>query len=200
MGWFKRLKKDEQSETITEDVEEIIETQESETPQVEEPQNEILDNKKDELNTVENEIIEKYANLKSISDKLESVKEEYDNAVSELMSTKKELNAKKKENESLTKQQNQIISILCAIERKHNVLFEKQKGFKITKIFDTHQHADHVSSVRDLAKATGAKLYLSKYEGYDFDANFIGDQDKISFGKTNLKVVHTPGHTPGTIL
>jgi glyoxylase-like metal-dependent hydrolase (beta-lactamase superfamily II) len=75
----------------------------------------------------------------------------------------------------------------------------KQNGFKITQIFDTHQHADHVSSARDLAKATGAKLYLSKYEGYDFDANFIGDKDVISFGKTNLRVIHTPGHTPGSL-
>ncbi len=90
-----------------------------------------------------------------------------------------------------------VIDPLYPIEKYFEIA--KQKGFKITKIFDTHQHADHVSSVRDLAKATGAKLYLSKYEGYDFDANFIGDQDKISFGKTNLKVVHTPGHTPGSL-
>jgi glyoxylase-like metal-dependent hydrolase (beta-lactamase superfamily II) len=75
----------------------------------------------------------------------------------------------------------------------------KQNGFKITKIFDTHQHADHVSSARDLAKATGAQLYLSKYEGYDYDANFVGDNDAVSFGKTTLQVIHTPGHTPGSL-
>lgn len=75
----------------------------------------------------------------------------------------------------------------------------KKNGFKITKVFDTHQHADHVSSARDLAGATGAKLYLSIYEGYDFDANFVGDRDKISFGKTSLRVIHTPGHTPGSL-
>jgi glyoxylase-like metal-dependent hydrolase (beta-lactamase superfamily II) len=74
-----------------------------------------------------------------------------------------------------------------------------QQGFAITKVFDTHQHADHVSSARDLAMATGAKLYLSKYERYDFDANYVGDADQISFGKSNLRLIHTPGHTPGSL-
>ena len=74
-----------------------------------------------------------------------------------------------------------------------------RQGFKITKVFDTHQHADHVSAARDLAKATGAKLYLSEYEGYDFDANFVGDKDELPFGKTKLRVIHTPGHTPGSL-
>jgi len=75
----------------------------------------------------------------------------------------------------------------------------KQNGFEITKVFDTHQHADHVSSARDLAEKTGAKLYLSKYEGYDYNANFVGDKDEITFGKSILRVIHTPGHTPGSL-
>lgn len=75
----------------------------------------------------------------------------------------------------------------------------KEEGFKITKIFDTHQHADHVSSARSLAKETGAKLYLSKYEGYDYEANFVGNNDTVEFGKTALQVIHTPGHTPGSL-
>lgn len=75
----------------------------------------------------------------------------------------------------------------------------KQEGFQIIAVFDTHLHADHVSAARDLAKATGAKLYLSKYEGYDYDANFVGDSDEVSFGKTKLRVIHTPGHTPGSL-
>ena len=90
-----------------------------------------------------------------------------------------------------------VIDPLYPLE-KYLEMGEKE-GFKITKIFDTHQHADHVSSARELAKDAGAKLYLSRYEGYDFDANFVGDGDEIPFGKSNLRVIHTPGHTPGSL-
>lgn len=75
----------------------------------------------------------------------------------------------------------------------------KKHGFQIIKVIDTHQHADHVSAAKDLAKATNAELYLSKYEGYILDANFIGDADQIQFGKSKLRVMHTPGHTPGSL-
>ena len=75
----------------------------------------------------------------------------------------------------------------------------KEHGFEIVRVFDTHQHADHVSAARDLAKATGSKLHLSKYEGYDLEADFIGDSDEFSFGKSKLRVIHTPGHTPGSL-
>jgi len=75
----------------------------------------------------------------------------------------------------------------------------KENKFKITKVFDTHQHADHVSAARDLAKKANAELYLSKYEGYDYDTNFVEDNDIIPFGKSKLKVIHTPGHTPGSL-
>ena len=90
-----------------------------------------------------------------------------------------------------------VIDPLYPIEKYVEVA--KKQGFEITKVFDTHQHADHVSSARDLAKETGAELYLSKYEGYDFDANLVGDGDEISFGNTSLRVMHTPGHTPGSL-
>jgi len=79
------------------------------------------------------------------------------------------------------------------------VSIANQNGFKIVKVFDTHQHADHVSSAKVLAEATGAKLYLSKYEGYNLKANFVGHDDSITFGKTSLRVIHTPGHTPGSL-
>ncbi|MCV0366785.1 MAG: MBL fold metallo-hydrolase [Nitrosopumilus sp.] len=75
----------------------------------------------------------------------------------------------------------------------------KQKNFKIIHVLDTHQHADHISGVRELAKATDAKIHLSKYEGYGFDANFLGDADELVFGQSLLRVIHTPGHTPGSL-
>ena len=78
------------------------------------------------------------------------------------------------------------------------VEFAKNEGLKIVGVIDTHQHADHVSAARDLASMTGAKLYLSKIEDYKIDATRIGEGDTIPFGKKQLKVIHTPGHTPGS--
>lgn len=77
------------------------------------------------------------------------------------------------------------------------VEFAQKEGLKITKVIDTHQHADHVSAAKDLARITGAKLYLSKLEEYKLDSEKIEDGNTISFGTKQLRVIHTPGHTPG---
>jgi glyoxylase-like metal-dependent hydrolase (beta-lactamase superfamily II) len=81
---------------------------------------------------------------------------------------------------------------------KH-VEFAQKEGLKITKVIDTHQHADHVSAARDLAALAGAKLYLSKLEEYKIDSERIGDGDSIQFGEKHLKAIHTPGHTAGSM-
>jgi len=77
--------------------------------------------------------------------------------------------------------------------------FAKNEGLKITKVIDTHQHADHVSAARDLASLADATLYLSKLEEYKIESKRIGDSDTISFGSKQLKVMHTPGHTAGSM-
>ena len=77
------------------------------------------------------------------------------------------------------------------------VEFAQKEGLKITKVIDTHQHADHVSAAKDLAQIAGAKLYLSKLEEYKLDSEKIEDGNTISFGVKQLRVIHTPGHTPG---
>ncbi len=73
------------------------------------------------------------------------------------------------------------------------------KGLEITKVIDTHQHADHVSAARDLAGLAGAALYMSRYEQYDFESSRIGDGDVIPVGESSVRAVHTPGHTPGSL-
>jgi hydroxyacylglutathione hydrolase len=80
----------------------------------------------------------------------------------------------------------------------------EREGLNITKITETHIHADYVSGARELAAATGATLYLSK-EGTDewqygfaqeSNAELIGEGDTIWVGNIKVDVWHTPGHTP----
>jgi glyoxylase-like metal-dependent hydrolase (beta-lactamase superfamily II)/rhodanese-related sulfurtransferase len=85
-------------------------------------------------------------------------------------------------------------------------------GVKITKVFDTHLHADHISAARELATKLDAQLYVSSYEDYSQDRyhqkqgqkHFIllkeGDIstiEKIDGKPIEIKAIHTPGHTPG---
>jgi len=75
----------------------------------------------------------------------------------------------------------------------------KQEGAKITHIIDTHQHADHVSAAQQLSELSEAPMYESKLEKWDRQANFLEDDQVISFGTSKLRVIHTPGHTPGSL-
>lgn len=80
----------------------------------------------------------------------------------------------------------------------------QQNNLRIVAITETHIHADYLSGARELARASGAKLYLSdegdenwKYGGLEgFDHKLIYDGDEIRIGNIRVKAVHTPGHTP----
>ncbi|MDQ3852754.1 MAG: rhodanese-like domain-containing protein [Thermoproteota archaeon] len=80
---------------------------------------------------------------------------------------------------------------------------EGEMNAKITKVMDTHLHADHVSGARELADKTKAELYLSPYEDYKdiVDGMFsrLNDNDVIRIGSIPLRVIHTPGHTQGSV-
>ncbi|TDI85951.1 MAG: MBL fold metallo-hydrolase [Caldithrix sp.] len=85
-----------------------------------------------------------------------------------------------------------------------------QEGLTITAITETHIHADFLSGARELAERTGARLYLSdegdadwkylwldkKQGGGSYDHQLVKDGDAFRIGKVEIKVVHTPGHTP----
>lgn len=76
-------------------------------------------------------------------------------------------------------------------------------NLKITKITETHIHADFLSGSRELAAVTKAPLYLSNEGGkdwqYDFPHTGLKNGDKISVGSITIEVIHTPGHTPESL-
>lgn len=73
-------------------------------------------------------------------------------------------------------------------------------GMKIVAVTETHIHADYLSGTRELAAATGAKMYVSGEGGddwqYGFEAERLYDGSTITSGNITIKAVHTPGHTP----
>lgn len=79
----------------------------------------------------------------------------------------------------------------------------KTNNFKITKISETHIHADFLSGARELAAATNADLLLSDEGGknwqYQFPHKGLKDGNIISLGQVEVKIMHTPGHTPESI-
>lgn len=80
----------------------------------------------------------------------------------------------------------------------------EREEVKITHIFETHIHADFVSGSRELARQTGAKVYLSSHGGkdwqYEFDHTPVRGGDEIGLGQYKIKVIHTPGHTPEHVI
>ena len=72
-------------------------------------------------------------------------------------------------------------------------------GFKITAVLDTHQHADHVSAAAELAGIAGARLHLSAKEDYRIDAARVDEGSEIIIGSKKIAVLHTPGHTRGSM-
>lgn len=79
----------------------------------------------------------------------------------------------------------------------------KANNMEITHIFETHIHADFLTGSRELAKLTGAKLYLSNEGGkgweYEFPHQGLKDGGKIQVGNLSFEILHTPGHTPESI-
>jgi len=71
-----------------------------------------------------------------------------------------------------------------------------QQGLKIRHIFETHLHADFVSGHLELAKRTGAQIYIGAQAGATFPHVALHDGSEVRLGKLRITALETPGHTP----
>ena len=77
----------------------------------------------------------------------------------------------------------------------------KRCGWRLTHIFTTHHHGDHVEANLALKQRFGAQIIgpaaeRAKIPGIDRD---VGHGDRFSFGNFEVEVIATPGHTAGEI-
>ena len=102
------------------------------------------------------------------------------------------------------------IESILAVLAKH--------GLTVTSIVITHAHIDHIGGAQKLKLATGAPVYMNLEDRelqdmMDVQAGWLGvrtpeevdidvpakDGDKLLVGATEVNVLHTPGHTQGSI-
>jgi glyoxylase-like metal-dependent hydrolase (beta-lactamase superfamily II) len=102
------------------------------------------------------------------------------------------------------------IEDVLAIVQKH--------GLTIKAIVITHAHIDHIGGAQKLKRATGAPVYMNQNDTtlqkmMDVQAGWLGmetpeaveidvaarDGDSLVMGATKFHVLHTPGHTQGSI-
>ncbi|SEB76740.1 Glyoxylase, beta-lactamase superfamily II [Tenacibaculum sp. MAR_2009_124] len=71
----------------------------------------------------------------------------------------------------------------------------ESRGWKIKYVLDTHIHADHFSRALELSSKINAKLLFPEQKLLKYTYQAIDNGMIISFGKTTLKTIHSPGHT-----
>jgi len=69
-------------------------------------------------------------------------------------------------------------------------------GVRIEHIFETHNHADHISGHGRLAAATGATIHIHKLVAPEFAHQPFEHGDEFALGSLRVKALHTPGHRP----
>jgi glyoxylase-like metal-dependent hydrolase (beta-lactamase superfamily II)/rhodanese-related sulfurtransferase len=75
----------------------------------------------------------------------------------------------------------------------------RQEELQIAYILDTHDHADHVSGRRRLARITGARSYHAVVASDDAEDG-IRPGDEIAVGSIRVRAVPAPGHRPEHIV
>lgn len=81
-------------------------------------------------------------------------------------------------------------------------IVEQAAGLKVKFILATHCHPGHVGGKDDVKSATGGETALHSADAKQFLRSadrYLIDGDELEFGEFKVSVIHTPGHTPGSL-
>ncbi|MBA2517279.1 MAG: MBL fold metallo-hydrolase, partial [Solirubrobacterales bacterium] len=69
-------------------------------------------------------------------------------------------------------------------------------GVSIEHVFESHNHADHVSGHGRLAAATGATIHIHREAMPAYEHEPFDDDAEWELGTLRIRALHTPGHRP----
>lgn len=89
-----------------------------------------------------------------------------------------------------------VVDPSCAVTDIINML--QKENLKLTYIINTHAHPDHTAGNNELASQTGAKIMMHEAANIGGDIK-LKDGEIVKIDGINIRVIHTPGHTPDGI-
>jgi len=97
------------------------------------------------------------------------------------------------------------------------IAYVQQTGLTVEWLLETHAHADHLSAAPYLQQILGGKISIGRHirevqhvfkkifnakdmntDGADFD-HLFDDDEQFRIGELEVRVMHTPGHTPACL-
>jgi sulfur dioxygenase len=82
--------------------------------------------------------------------------------------------------------------------RRDGALIEELR-LRLAYTLETHVHADHVTGAWLLKQLTGCQIALAAKSGAEGADRYLAQDDVVVFGRRNLQVRQTPGHTSGCL-
>jgi len=81
-------------------------------------------------------------------------------------------------------------------------ILERLEGADVKYILITHNHADHTGALAALKKALNVPIGIHAADAGNLGVSpewLLQDNDVVEFGRVRLRVLHTPGHTGGSV-
>jgi glyoxylase-like metal-dependent hydrolase (beta-lactamase superfamily II) len=90
-----------------------------------------------------------------------------------------------------------VVVDACFEARK---ILDAARDADVVGILETHGHFDHVEALPEVKEALDVDVYAHPADDYPVEIDRpLADGDTVSFGRRSVAVLHTPGHTPGSV-
>ncbi len=93
-------------------------------------------------------------------------------------------------------------SVLIDAPAEASTIIERLAGTNPQYILLTHNHMDHLGALAELQSRLKVPVAVHAFDARNLPAppeRLLNDEDAIAFGNIKLRVIHTPGHTPGSL-